>query len=75
MALVLAAALSLVFFIFRKIRNFFWGMTWEGQQYRYQHHYHRPKGLPQWHYEEEPFFGRPEKQEDWLMDYRTIEVK
>ena len=74
-ALVFAAIMSVAFFVVRKIRNFFMGMTWEDRRYAYEHRYHRPKGLPEWHYDEEPLFGRREKQTDWLTDYRTIEVR
>ena len=75
MALVVAAVLSTAFFVFRRVRYFLLGMTWEDHRYRYHNHFHTPRGLPEWHYEEEPLFSRKEKQTEWLTDYRSIEVQ
>ena len=58
-ALVMAAVLSLVFFVFRKIKNFFKYMTWEDRYDRYQRSYQYQRNLPYW-----------ERKEDALFDLR-----
>jgi len=58
-ALFLAAAMSLVFFVFRKIKNFFKYMTWE-EDYKYQddyrNEYRNLKEFKFWEFQDEPFF-------------------
>lgn len=55
-ALVMAAVLSLVFFVFRKIKNFFKYMTWEDRYDRYQRSYQYQRNLPYWEREEDTLF-------------------
>jgi len=64
-ALIMAAALSLLFFVGRKIKNFFKYMTWEEEydSYRddYRKDFYQKRNLPYWEREEEDlsFFDRP----------------
>ena len=55
-ALFMAAVLSLIFFVGRKIKNFFKYMTWEDEDYHYRRDYRFRRNLPYWEREEEPLF-------------------
>lgn len=63
-ALFLAAAMSLIFFVFRKIKNFFKYMPWEEERYAYQNDYRYQKNLPFWEREEEPLFDNRQRRFD-----------
>ena len=68
-ALIMAAALSLLFFVGRKIKNSFKYMTWEDEydHYRgdYRRDFYRKRNLPYWEREEEDlsFFDRVENRQ------------
>ena len=76
MALIIAAVLSTVFFVFRRLRYFFSGMTWEEPRYhRYHNRYIHPRALAQRYYEDNLIWDRPQKEAERLVEYRSIEVK
>lgn len=76
LAAIGAAVLSLIYFVFRKIRYFFGGMDWEERsRYDYGPRYQHRGGLPEVHYEEEPLFYQRERQPERLGHFREIEIR
>ena len=66
-ALFMAAVLSLIFFVGRKIKNFFKYMTWDDEDYNYRRDYRR-RNLPYWEREEEPLFDlEPTRQRERII--------
>lgn len=65
LALFFAAAMSLVYFVLRKIKNFFRYMTWEDQKYAYQDNFQNEfqnlKEFHFWKHHDEPFFDNQER--------------
>ena len=74
--LVFATFLSFVFFLGRKIKNFFLRMHWEEDDYwghPYRNHYRRRPQLPVW--KGDMLVDYPMKQSDYIPDHRIIEVQ
>ncbi len=74
-ALLLAAAFSLIFFVGRKIKNFFQRLSWENEgDYRYRNSYRERRRLPVW--KDDLLLYFPEKKPEYQPEYktRTIEV-
>lgn len=74
-AVVAAALLSFAFFIGRKIRNFFYHMSWEDD--RYQAHPHRmqyQRSLQQPVWNDDLLVDYPHKRRSFLPNYQSIEV-
>ena len=73
-ALVMAAAFSLVFFLGRKIKNFFRDLSWE-----HERRYSRKSQLPVW--KDDLLLYFPAKRQEYQPEYqpeyrnRTIEVR
>lgn len=62
-AFLMAAVLSLGFFLVRKIKNFFKNMNWEDEDdYRYGYHQNQ-NNIPFWKMEEESFFHQRAERE------------
>lgn len=71
-ALIMAAALSLVFFIGRKIKRFFQRLSWEEDRY-YEPHFRRRRQLPVWR--DDLLMEYPTRRREYLSSYRNIEVQ
>ena len=73
MAFLLAAAFSLVFFLGRKIKNFFQDLSWENED-RFRNRFRRRPHLPVW--KDDLLLYYPEKQREYQPEYRDriIEV-
>lgn len=74
MAFFVAAIMSTVYFVFTKIRNFFFRMTWDRSGYgEYEDDgYHRQ--FAERRYQAEPLFYKRERQPQWQSDYRSITI-
>ena len=72
-ALVMAAAFSFIFFIGRRIKNFFQHLNWE-ENGSYRRYHHRRQQLPVW--KDDLLLYYPEKRREYQPEYRnrTIEV-
>jgi hypothetical protein len=75
MALIVAAVMSTIFFVFRQLRHFFMGMQWEDRRYAYYNRYERPNQLTKQYFEDDLFWSRQERPAERLVDYRSIEVR
>ncbi|MEM7103902.1 MAG: hypothetical protein AAF502_12265 [Bacteroidota bacterium] len=71
-ALFAAAILSFGYFLFRKIRSFFFRLDWDGNGY-YQHQ--QPNYFPNWRYDREPLFSLPYQPKEVMPQYRKIEIQ
>ena len=74
-AAIAAAVLSFIFFVFRKIRYFFHGMTWEESGYYYHNKYQERSALPEVRYDEEPLFYDWERRPQSISRFREIEIR
>lgn len=74
-ALIIAAVLSTVFFVLRRMRDFFLRMDWEASHSPYHNRFEQPPALSQRYYEEGLVWDRPQRQAERLPDYRSIEVQ
>ena len=74
-ALIIAAVLSTIFFVLRRMRNFFAGMDWEASHSPYYNRYNHPRALEQSYYEDGLVWDRPEKPAERLVSYRSIKVQ
>ena len=73
-ALVIAAFLSLLFFVGRKIKNFFMRMRWEDDSYgSYHPYYRRRQSLPTWN--GDMLVDYPHKESVYIPDHRIIKVQ
>ena len=74
-ALVAAAFLSFAFFLGRKLRNFFYHMSWEDD--RYQGHPHRmqyQRSVQQAVWNDDLLVDYPNRQRTYLPNFQSIEV-
>lgn len=74
-ALFVAAILSFVFFLGRKLRNFFHRLDWEEypQNDRFDHHSRR--ALKSWLYENDPLTDTLERPVELVSHYRVIKIQ
>lgn len=76
MALVAAAVLSTVFYVLRRVRSFFTGMTWREQRRNYHDLYANYLSLPEWQYEGEHLpLNKSVRRAERIHNYRTIQVQ
>jgi hypothetical protein len=75
-ALIIAAVMSTIFFVFRRMRNFFASMDWEESYPPYHNRFKQhPRALAQRYYEDGLVWDRPEKPAERLLSYRSIKVQ
>lgn len=75
MAFLVAAVMTTVFFIFKKIRDFFFHLTWDGERYdSYQDRDNRRYAFAERRYQAEPLFYQNERRTHWESDFRTIKI-
>lgn len=74
MAIIAAAALSVLFFIGRKFKHFFQRLDWQDEpHYDYRrYNYHLSRRLPIG--KEDFLLNYPQKQREYVGNYRTIEI-
>jgi len=70
-AFLLAAVLSVVFFIGQKIKSFFLNVRWE-QGYPSSEEYHRPSSIPVW--KDDLLMHYPNRERSYRQNYRVIKI-
>lgn len=72
MAFIVAAILSGLFFVFRRIKYF---MYQTDRAYNYENRWDDQRALPEWKEDEIPFFDINEQRQERVNNFRSIKIQ
>ena len=75
MAMIIAGALSLLFYAFRKLRQFLFRLDWDHEEYENEYEFPAGQKFPRWKRNGEELFDYRYNRKQYFENFRTIEIQ